>query len=180
MHKISLLFVMLAACELQPAPARQEAPPAPAQPTPAPAPAAPGDAAVAPAGDGGPQWSDGCKNVGMHIADVIITTTPDVAQRTIFEQDREKMVRAMAEVCTTKQWSDLAQQCYMASHSQPDLKACEKKYTPVTVPPPQPKVDENAAPLRPGQVPGRPPAGAGSGSAASKGAGAGSGSAKAH
>jgi hypothetical protein len=140
-----------------------------------------------------PQFSEACRLVGMHIAEVIIASATDAGQRSIYEQDRTRMVRTTAEACTTNAWSELAIKCYGKAKTAADLKACETKYTPP--PPPRPRPTEepqtrqgsaagSAAP-RPGPGSAAPQrerpgsaAAKGAGSAAAPRAGAGSGSAR--
>ena len=100
----------------------------------------------------------GCRDVGIHIANVIIASTTDAATKSIYERDREQMIRSMAEACTTNAWSDAALKCYGKANSQADLKDCEKKYTP-----PKPRTRDDEPQTR--------GSGAGSGSAAPAAAG---------
>jgi hypothetical protein len=162
MQRLSVLtFALLAACELQPAPRQQPAPPAPAPPAPAPVIEATADAGVAAIdAPAAPQWTDQCREVGIHIAAVIISSATDPGAKSIYEQDREKMVRSTAETCTTQAWSDPAAKCYLKANTTAELKACEKKFTP-----PQPRQRPAAD---------EPETRAGSGSAAAPRAGAGS------
>lgn len=130
-----LAFVLLAACELQPAPKKQPAPPAevtPTAPVPAPPPSAPADAGVAVADAAGVtiEASEACVTVGAHVADVFVQSATDPAQRAVYEQERTKMVKATAEACTKQRWSDAAQKCYVAATTPALIKACENKFPP--------------------------------------------------
>jgi hypothetical protein len=138
MQRLSVvLFALLAACELQPAPKQQAAPPAPTPPPPVIE--APADAGVANDAPAAPRWTEQCRAVGIHIAAVIINSATDPGAKSIYEQDREKMVRSTAETCTAQGWSDAAATCYLKSGNAADLKACEKKFTP---PRPRPRPTE--------------------------------------
>jgi len=128
MRSFALPLLLLAACELQPAPRRQ-APAAQTPPTPAPAPAAaPADAAVV-AMPPRIETTKQCIDVGVHVAEVLINSA-DPAQRGVIANERERIVKATAEACTTQAWSDDAAKCYLAANTQPQLKACETKFTP--------------------------------------------------
>lgn len=160
MRRLSVvMFAMLAACELQPAPKQQAAPPAPTPPRVVEAPADAGVVADAPPA---PVFTDQCREVGLHIAEVIINSATDPGAKSIYEQDRSKISRSTAETCMTQGWSDVAAKCYLKARTATELKACETKYTP-----PQPRA-------RPEEPQTREGSGAGSGSAAAPGAGAGS------
>jgi hypothetical protein len=169
MQRLSVVaFALLAACELQPPPRQQAAPPAPTPPPPAPVIEAPADAGVASDAPAGPQWTDQCREVGIHIAGVIINSATDPGAKSIYEQDREKMVRSTAETCTTQGWSDAAAKCYLKANTAAELKACETKFTPPR-PRPRPAGDEpqtqgagSAAAPRAGAGSAAPRAGAGS------------------
>ena len=155
----AVLFIALAACEIQPAPKKQavpvEVPAQPAQPvqptqppTPPPAPADGGlmDNAAAQV----IQASAPCINVAAHVVQVFIETAKDQASAAVYEQERMKMTKATAEACEKQGWSEAAQTCYLAAKSPTAIKACENKF------PPSPPGRENG----PGQV---APTGRGSG-----------------
>jgi len=179
MQRLSVVaFALLAACELQPTPKRQ--PPPPPAPTQTPV-QVPADAAVAIDAPPEPVFSDQCREVGVHIANIIIASATDPGVKSIYEQDRTKISRSTTETCASQGWSDVAVKCYLKGKTADELKACEKKYTP-----PQPRRPEgagagNAAAPGPGSA-AAPRAGAGSaaapraaaGSAAAPRAGAGS------
>jgi hypothetical protein len=141
--RIALVALLLAACELQPAPKQQPAPVIEATPPPPP----PADAAVAadaPAVDAGPapiQASPECLKLAAHLVDVVVASATDPAQKTIYEGERMQMTRSLAESCTNEPWSAASQKCYLATKTPAQIKACEKKFPP------------------------KPPAGAGSGAA---------------
>lgn len=165
-------FVLAAACELQPAPKQQPAPPPPPPAAPVEAPK-PVEARAADAGAGAPApiaVTDQCVQIGVHVAGVLIAAATDPGQRSIYEQERAKMVRSTAEACTTQKWSAEASACYLAAKTPTALKDCEKKFAPppparpTTQPPPTPPTGPRPG-MRP--EPGAPTAPrAGTGSAA--------------
>jgi hypothetical protein len=145
------LAVLGAGCDIQPSP-KKESPattptPAPApteaprfvQPTP---PALPEQPKVETTGD--------CIEVGKHVAEVFIASATDPAQKSVFEQERTRVVKATAEVCTTQVWSADARGCYMAAKTPAEIKACETQF-----PGPPPK-EQPAAPQKPIVPPGTP------------------------
>lgn len=130
-----VLLALLAACELQPAPKQQVEPPPPpaaqpeqAQPTP-PAPP-PADAGVAADAGGTMQVeiSAPCMEVAAKLAQVFIDAQKDPAQKSIAEQARADMTRKMGVACTVQGWPDEARKCYLRAKSEPDIRACEKKF----------------------------------------------------
>lgn len=142
------LLALLAACELQPPPKQAPAPRTPpqaAQPVPPPPPPT---AVQAGSGSGSAalmEVTDQCVAIGAHIARVIVESTTDPAMRSIYEQERTKMIRSTAEVCTTQKWSPEASACYLATKTAAEIKACEQKFAP---PRPQPR------PIAPDNPPG--------------------------
>jgi hypothetical protein len=83
-----------------------------------------------------------CLDTATHVAAVIISSaTP--AQRSIFENERDRIVRSTAEVCTVQRWSEAAVRCYKAALTQADLKTCEAKF------PTQPALPQPARPSEP-------------------------------
>jgi hypothetical protein len=164
----AVLFALLAACELQPAPKKQPEPPPPAAPVepvqPAPPPPAPADAGVADAGGTIQiEISAPCMEVAAKLAQVFIDAQKDPAQKSIAEQARADMTRKMGVACTVQGWSDEARKCYLAAKSEPDIRACEKKF-PAPAQPPKPTAPVgtppagSAAPAAPtAPAPGKPP-----------------------
>ena len=151
------LVLMLAACELQPAPPpsasrspstpqagsavptepSQAAPPAlPQPPPPQPQPQAPADAGVR------PPPSEPCMAIGQHVATILIAEAPP-AQQMAFEQDRDKIARSTADACTAQAWSADALKCYAVANTGVALKQCETRFRPSPTP--------DAAPQRGGQ-----------------------------
>jgi hypothetical protein len=161
----ALCLVLLAACELQPPPPKQQAAPQqqaaptpqapaqqPAQPAEPPAPEA-GSAAGSAAGSGSAapkiEISEPCLAVGAKVVSVFIDSVADPAQKSVLEQSRATMTRKVGEACTTQGWSEEAQKCYLGTKTPAEIKACEAKYTPPPTAQPQPP------------QPGAAPAGAG-------------------
>jgi hypothetical protein len=130
-HVVAL--IMLAACELQPAPKKKPVPVEAANPPPPPQPQTMQPPAPL---DGGMQVqpiqaSAPCINVAAHVVQVFIDTAKDPAQAAVYEQERLKMTRATAEACERQAWSEAAQKCYLASKNPAAIKACENKFPPV-------------------------------------------------
>jgi len=163
------LLLLIAACEIQPAPKKQPAPvienagsAQPAAPVPAPPPPPPAAAAVSDAGPVAIEASQPCIAVAAHVAEVFIQSATDPAQKAVYEQEREKMIRATSVACTTQAWPDAAQTCYLAAKTPAEIKACETKFPPQPAPvTPKPIVPEprkpgdTKAPARPGVRPPR-------------------------
>jgi len=148
----ALALILLAACELQPAPKQQAAPPPPppAAQVEAPKPVAPPP--TPPAGAGSAvapkiEVTAPCLEVGAKVASVFIDNATDPGQKSIYEQERANMTRKTAEACTTQGWSDEARTCYLATKTPAEIKACETKF-PRPAPPPRP--------ARPSPVEGNP------------------------
>ncbi len=189
MRKFLLLALLapvptLAACELQPGPPRPspsaQTPPAPTPPAPTPPQPTPAQPTPTPPINAAPgnvkvaiEITPPCLEVAMHVAGVIIASA-EPAQRSIFEAERDRIVRSTGEVCTTQRWSEPAMACYKGASTQPQIKACEVKFPmqpvqrqlPRNIDPPgaggmrpEPGAAGSAAPARPA----RPAAGSGSG-----------------
>ena len=131
----ALPLLLLAACELQPAPKKQAAPPPP-PPTAQVEAAKPVEQPPPPPTAPKLEINAQCLEVSAKIASVFIDSATDPGQKSIYEQDRANMSRKMGEACMLQGWSDEARACYLASKSQADLKACETKF-PVKRAPPQ-------------------------------------------
>lgn len=172
-----LLLALIAACELQPGPPRQTAPTPPAPTSPAPAPPAPTPPAptnptpterpanVAPTNPKVPiEITRPCLDVATHVAGVIISSA-EPAQRSIFEAERDRIVRSTGEVCTMQRWSEPAIACYKAATAQPGIKACETKFPTQPVQRQQPTAPADTQPVTNGgrrPEPGTPSAGSAS------------------
>ena len=136
----ALGFVVLAACEIQPAP-KKEPPSAPpvavpeaAKPVEQPPPP---PAAVADGGVVKIEISAPCLEVGAKVAQVFIDGASDPAQKSIYEQERANMTRKTGEACTVQGWIEDARKCYLAAKTPAEIKACELKF-PSRPPRPQP------------------------------------------
>ncbi|HEY5921029.1 MAG TPA: hypothetical protein VIV11_05130 [Kofleriaceae bacterium] len=143
-----LVLGLVAACEIQPAPKQQAAPsPPPTQeqaakpvePAGAPADAGAADAPVK------IEITTACLTVASKVAQVFIDSATDPAQKSIYEQERANMTRKTGEACTVQAWSENAHNCYLASKTPVDIKACETKFpgrpprpTPGGIQPPNP------------------------------------------
>jgi hypothetical protein len=126
--RIALVAVLLAACELQPAPKQQPAPVIEAAPPPPPADAQIADAADVDAGPAPIKASADCLRLAAHLVDVVVASATDPAQKTIYEGERMQMTRSLAESCTNEPWSPESQKCYLATKTPAHIKACEKKF----------------------------------------------------
>jgi hypothetical protein len=156
MHTL-IALVLLAACELRPAPKEQPAPPEPpaaqaAAPVDAPPPAVDAGAATgagsAAAGSAAPrvEISPACLEVGSKVAQVVIDATKDPAQKAVLEQRRTTITRKTGETCTTQAWSDKARACYLAAKTPAAHKRCEAKFLPRAPSAPPAKAVESAGP----------------------------------
>jgi hypothetical protein len=121
------VLVVLAACDLQPAPKQathRDAAEADALPTPPLA----TDAELAPPLDGDPSPpSADCVTTAEHIAAVLIDSA-DAGARGSFEDARGNMVRVMAAACTKQSWNADRQQCMRLAKLEVDVRACESKF----------------------------------------------------
>lgn len=163
--RIALVALLLAACELQPAPKQQPAPVIEATPTPPPPP--PADAAVvAPVVDAGPTpiaASQACITLAAHLVDVVVASATDQGQKTAYENERMTMTRSLAEACTKDAWSPESQKCYLATKTPAQIKACEKRFPPKRETPPNAgsAAAGSAAPVGPNGMHPEPPTGKG-------------------
>ncbi|MEJ7602909.1 MAG: hypothetical protein WKG01_33785 [Kofleriaceae bacterium] len=131
------LLAVLTACDLQP-PKPKAAPPA----------LAPSDAAVVivldadaaplpidagatvdarlerPPADAGVEVTDACLEVGEQFATSFIATATDLAERSAADRDRARMVRKMAELCTTQTWSADKRGCWIKASTRADHQRC--------------------------------------------------------
>jgi hypothetical protein len=130
----ALGFVVLAACELQPAPKKQAAPPPPppaaqveaAKPVEAPPPVA--DAGAGSGSAAKIEITAPCIEVAAKLAQLFIDIQTDPGAKSNAEQARGDMIRKMGEACTVQAWSAEARGCYLTAKSDPDIRACEKKF----------------------------------------------------
>ena len=126
-------LLLLAACEIQPAPKEKAAPPPPpptAQveaPKPVEPPPSAGSGSALPA----PpklEVTAPCLEVGAKVASVIIDNTDDPALKSIREQERGNLTRKTAEGCTVQGWSDDARTCYLGTKTPAEIDACARKF----------------------------------------------------
>lgn len=138
-----VVVLVLAACDLQPAPKREPAP-ASATPTPpGPAPSVPaavaidaGAAPFAPTDAAAPvrppvdamEVSDTCVTVSAHVADVVIADVKDPAHKAVYTQERARMIRRSAEACTRDAWSSERIACYLKTKTQRDIQDCNEAH----------------------------------------------------
>jgi hypothetical protein len=157
----ALVLVMLAACELQPPPKQQAEPPPPAPPVEAVKPVEAPPPAPPPAADAGAgsaatiEITAPCMEVAAKLAQVFIDSQKDPGAKSNAEQARADMTRKMGEACTVQPWSEPQRKCYLAARSEPEIRACEKKFRapqPAAPQPaaPQPGTPQPAAPAKPG------------------------------
>lgn len=158
-----LLLVIVVACDHKPAPRVEPSQKPAATPT--------LDAAsAAPAGD------DVCLQIGVKIAEIIISATTDPTQKAAYELERTKLVKRFSENCTNERWPDATRRCFLAAKTPQEIEVCSRdlvKAQPPTPPTPTPGSagSGSAAAGSAGS------AAAGSGSAATGSTGSGSGSA---
>jgi len=110
-------LVVLGACELRPAPKRE--------PVTAVAIDAPAIDAPLALGAGA---SSSCLDIARHLADVMLASTKDTADRAILEQERDNTVTRSTEACTTQQWSAALRDCYLATQTPADVNACAQRF----------------------------------------------------
>ncbi len=145
---------MIGACDLKPAPKKKPqtataAAPAPAPgtapgtPTPAavptPRPAAPAAPAAAPTPPVAPpvvtpavptgdlELAQGCMQVAVRVANLIVSTAADAVLKAQYEQERANMVRAVAEACTRSKWDAALRQCFLTASTRAQLDACNAR-----------------------------------------------------
>ena len=156
MNVRALALIVLAACELQPAPKKQAAPPPPppsaqveaAKPVEV---VADAGAAVNAAGSGSAakiEITAPCMEVAAKLAQVFIDVQTDPGAKSNAEQARGDMIRKMGEACTVQPWSTEARACFLAAKTEPDIRACEQKF-PAPRPPTAPKPAGGVPPANP-------------------------------
>lgn len=99
-----LLLVLVAACDLRPAPSAKQAEPAQVSAT--------------------PEVMATCLDAATNFANVLIAGA-DQTQRASLEQDRARLVKRTEEACAAK-WSDSARACYASAKDVKALEACGK------------------------------------------------------
>jgi hypothetical protein len=144
------MCLVVFSCDLKPAPKARESPPAPAKTAdpsesaarPAPASDVPGDAGAGPSDAGAAVPADAmtvrddCVNAGVRVAEIVIETATDPAQKAALVQDRARIVRRSAEACTRDNWSPEEVACVMAGKTGADINKCRKPTQVPSVPQP--------------------------------------------
>ena len=111
----ALLVILLAAgCDHRP-PSKQDTPSTKSAPPPSDA-----GAAVAPAGD------DACLQIGVKLADIIISATTDPTQKAAYEQERTKLVKRFSDNCQRETWPEATRSCFMAAKSPAEVEVCSR------------------------------------------------------
>ncbi len=122
-----VVLLVLAACDLQPAPkpaAHRDA----AEPDALPAPPLATDAENGDVGDvGDVSLSADCVTTSEHIAAVLVDSA-DAGARGSYEDARANMVHSFAAACTKQSWNADRQQCMRLAKLEVDVRACESKY----------------------------------------------------
>jgi hypothetical protein len=103
MRLVVIASIVLAACDLQPPPAKQ------VEPTQLSA---------------TPEISATCLDAATNFANVFIAGA-DQTQRASLEQERARLVKRTEEACSAK-WSDSARACYASAKDMKALEACGK------------------------------------------------------
>ncbi|MFN0249107.1 MAG: hypothetical protein ACKV2T_19645 [Kofleriaceae bacterium] len=149
MRSLLLLAIALGACDLQPPP--KKSPPPPTTPTDLPPPPTPNtppppepvlvvDAGVGAVADAGGaavvdaaapvappdavETSAPCNDVGVKVAASIIETATDPAQKAALTQERDRIVRRVAEACTRDGWTKAQRDCFLTAKTAEDMQAC--------------------------------------------------------
>lgn len=149
MRSLLLLVIALGACDLQPppkkAPKLASSQPAPAaEPTPTNVPPAPPvdtppsaqpdagvaavvvDAAAPTAPPDAFETTAACNEVAVKIAASIIDNAQDPAQKAALIQERDRMVRRVAEACTRDKWPEASRKCFLTAKTPDEMQICGK------------------------------------------------------
>ncbi len=70
--------------------------------------------------------SQGCIDVGSHVAEILIADAKDPMQKAALEQERAKIVRRSAEACTRDGWSATGQKCFLDAKTSAGMQVCGK------------------------------------------------------
>lgn len=148
------LAVTAAACDFQPGPPKHTAPtpvpegsaapvqadtPPPAPPLPPQTVPPPADAAPAPppvAEDAAPERSAECLAAGSHFAQLMIDHAADAQTKAQYEQDRARMVKSLADVCTRTSWTPAQVSCVTAATTPEAARDCVRPAKRPDAPPP--------------------------------------------
>jgi hypothetical protein len=125
-HRLPWLGIVLVigACDLKPAPKKKAEPAAaaaPAVPSPSPAPA------PAPAQAESEDLARACMQIGVKVADVLISSAADAVLKAQYEQARADTVRSTAEACMRGKWDVSLRRCFLAATTQPEVDACNAR-----------------------------------------------------
>lgn len=121
MRSLLLFVVALAACDLHPPPKKKPAPATP-QPADTPPPPEPGSAA-----EPAPpvfETSAACNEVGVKVAGALIDSAQDPTQKATLTQERDRIVRRVAEACTRDNWPPASRECFLKAKTQEEMQIC--------------------------------------------------------
>lgn len=127
MRSLLLLVIALGACDLQPPPKGKPKPTANSgsNETPPPPPDVPADAAV-PSTPDAMETSAACNDIGVKIATQMLTEATDPAQKSMLTQERDRIVRRVAEACTRDNWPPAARDCFLKATTSQQMQECGK------------------------------------------------------
>jgi hypothetical protein len=126
----SLCFLLLAACELEPAPKQAPKPVTPPSAAAAPAPApAPTPAPTPPPPP--PPLQDACTDAAARYMQVQIAEAKDAQLKQNLEIERARTIGRIERGCREQKWGDDITGCYKAAKTVADLQTCTKKLQPV-------------------------------------------------
>jgi hypothetical protein len=126
-RSLLLLVMALGACDLQPPPPKKTPPPTTATPTDLPPPPPQLDVAVDAAPAAPPdafETSAACNDVGVKVAASIIDNATDPAQKSQLGQERDRIVRRVAEACTRDNWTQPQRDCFLKAKTADEMQAC--------------------------------------------------------
>jgi hypothetical protein len=129
------ILLVLAACDLQPPPKREQ-------------PVAPGDASAAadavtavPPGpppdlvdagvaklppDAMVDPTQECLDIGVHLAQLEIDHMKDPVGKAQLEQERASTVRKVSQACSSRQWNVEVRACYLKAKTRPETAPCAR------------------------------------------------------
>lgn len=96
----------------------------------------PGDAGVA-RPDAAPA-DEACLQIGVKLAEIIISATSDPTQKAAYEQERTKLVKRFSENCQREGWPEQTRTCFMAAKSPADVELCSRDLAKPAPPAPKP------------------------------------------
>lgn len=143
MRALALIVVVLAGCDLQPPPKKQQptaqrpgqtgpnagsgsgktivVTPKSADKPPAPPPGAGTGSAAAPAAPQGPM---SCLDIGTRFADIYVKTSKDASEKATLEQERTTLVKSVSERCNQGNWNDDIRGCFAKAADRDELTKC--------------------------------------------------------